>query len=143
MKNKLKKINADKLLFAMELIILFAIIMAFTTDYTDTDLYYLLANGKYILKHGIPHTNPFVFAPFKGGTLPDIVIQNWLYCIIVAGVSKIAGSLGLCILELIFIIGMMFTMYIFLKIRGSNWNKTLTLIVLAVTLLSQLLNNSH
>mgnify|MGYP007067153831 CR=1 FL=1 len=31
MKNKLKKINADKLLFAMELIILFAIIMAFTT----------------------------------------------------------------------------------------------------------------
>lgn len=135
MKNKLKKINADKLLFAMELIILFAIIMAFTTDYTDTDLYYLLANGKYILKHGIPHTNPFVFAPFKGGTLPDIVIQNWLYCIIVAGVSKIAGSLGLCILELIFIIGMMFTMYIFLKIRGSNWNKTLTLIVLAVTLI--------
>lgn len=115
MKNKLKKINADKLLFAMELIILFAIIMAFTTDYTDTDLYYLLANGKYILKHGIPHTNPFVFAPFKGGTLPDIVIQNWLYCIIVAGVSKIAGSLGLCILELIFIIGMMFTMYIFFK----------------------------
>ena len=115
MKNKLKKINADKLLFAMELIILFAIIMAFTTDYTDTDLYYLLANGKYILKHGIPHTNPFVFAPFKGCTLSDIVIQNWLYCIIVAGVSKIAGSLGLCILELIFIIGMMFTMYIFFK----------------------------
>lgn len=76
MKNKLKKINADKLLFAMELIILFAIIIAFTTDYTDTDLYYLLANGKYILKHGIPHTNPFVFAPFKGGTLPDIVIQK-------------------------------------------------------------------
>lgn len=34
-----------------------------------------------------------------------------------------------------FIIGMMFTMYIFLKIRDSNWNKTLTLIVLAVTLI--------
>lgn len=133
MKNKLKKINTNKLLFAMEIAVLLMIIMIFITDYTDTDLYYLLANGKYILKHGIPHTNPFVFAPFKGGTLPDIVIQNWLYCIIVAGVSKITGSLGLCMLELIFIIGMMFTMYIFLKIRGSNWNKTLTLIVLAIT----------
>lgn len=43
MKDKFKKINADKLLFAMELIMLFAIIMIFTTDYTDTDLYYLLA----------------------------------------------------------------------------------------------------
>lgn len=135
MKDKFKKINADKLLFAMELIMLFAIIMIFTTDYTDTDLYYLLANGKYILKHGIPHTNPFVFAPFKGGSLRDIVIQNWLYCVIVAGVSKLAGSLGLCILELTFIIGMMFTMHTFLKIRGSNWNKTLTLIVLAITLI--------
>lgn len=135
MKNKLKEINADKLLFAMELIMLFAIIMTFTTDYTDTDLYYLLANGKYILKHGIPHTNPFVFAPFKGVSLPDIVIQNWLYCVIVAGVSKLAGSLGLCILELIFIIGMMLVMHVFLKTRGSNWNKTLTLIELAVTLI--------
>lgn len=135
MKNKLKKINTDKLLFAMEIAVLLMIIMIFITDYTDTDLYYLLVNGKYILKHGIPHTNPFVFAPFKGGSLPDIVIQNWLYCVIVAGISKIAGSLGLCILEFIFIIGMMFTMYIFLKIRGSNWNKTLTLIVLAVTLI--------
>lgn len=119
----------------MEIAVLLMIIMIFITDYTDTDLYYLLANGKYILKHGIPHTNPFVFAPFKGGSLPDIVIQNWLYCVIVAGISKIAGSLGLCILEFIFIIGMMFTMYIFLKIRDSNWNKTLTLIVLAVTLI--------
>lgn len=135
MKNKLKKINTNKLLFAMEIAVLLMIIMIFITDYTDTDLYYLLANGKYILKHGIPHTNPFVFAPFKGGSLPDIVIQNWLYCVIVAGISKIAGSLGLCILEFIFIIGMMFTMYIFLKIRGSNWNKTLTLIVLAITLI--------
>lgn len=115
MKNKLKKINTNKLLFAMEIAVLLMIIMIFITDYTDTDLYYLLANGKYILKHGIPHTNPFVFAPFKGGSLPDIVIQNWLYCVIVAGISKIAGSLGLCILEFIFIIGMMFTMYIFFK----------------------------
>lgn len=135
MKDKLKKINADKLLFAMEVSLLFTIIMIFTTDYTDTDLYYLLANGKYILKHGIPHTNPFVFAPFKGGSLPDIVIQNWLYCVIVAGISKLAGSLGLCILELIFIIGMMLTMYAFLKTRGSCWNKTLTLIASAVTLI--------
>lgn len=135
MKNKLKKINADKLLFVMEVSLLFTIIMIFTADYTDTDLYYLLANGKYILKHGIPHTNPFVFAPFKGGSLPDIVIQNWLYCVIVAGVNKLAGSLGLCVLELIFIIGMMLAMYAFLKTRGSNWNKTLTLIISAVTLI--------
>lgn len=135
MKDKLKKINADKLLFAMEVSLLFTIIMIFTTDYTDTDLYYLLANGKYILKHGIPHTNPFVFAPFKGGSLPEIVIQNWLYCVIVAGVNKLAGSLGLCVLELIFIIGMMLAMYAFLKTRGSNWNKTLTLIISAVTLI--------
>ena len=135
MKDKLKKINADKLLFAMELIMLFMIIMMFTTDYTDTDLYYLIANGKYILKHGIPHINPFVFAPFKDGSLPDIVIQNWLYCVIVAGVSKIAGSLGLCILELVFIIGMICIMCVFLKVRGTNWNKTLSLIASAVTLI--------
>lgn len=135
MKNKLKKINANKLLFAIKIAMLLMIITIFITDYTDTDLYYLLANGRYILKHGIPHTNPFVFAPFKGGTRPDIVIQNWLYCVIVAGANKIAGSLGLCILELIFIIGMMFTMHIFFKTRGSDWNKTLMFVVLVVTLI--------
>lgn len=133
--NKLKKINVDKLLFTMEIAILLMIIMIFITDYSDSDLYYLLANGKYVLKHGIPYTNPFVFAPFKGSILPDIVIQNWLYCVIVAGVNKMAGSLGLCILELIFIIGMTFTMHIFFKTRGSNWNKTLSLIASAVTLI--------
>ena len=88
MKNKLKKINVNKLLFAMEIVILLMIIMIFITDYSDSDLYYLLANGKYILKYGIPYTNPFVFAPFKGSILPDIVIQNWLYCVIVAGDRK-------------------------------------------------------
>lgn len=136
MRDKLKKINADKLLFVMEIAILFTIIMIFTINYTDTDLYYLLANGDYILKHGIPHTNPFVFAPFKGGSLPDIVIQNWLYCVIVAGINKLAGSLGLCMLELIFIIGMMLVMYAFLKTRDSCWNKTLVLIASIITYMS-------
>lgn len=54
----------------------------------DTDLYYFIPNGEYILKHGIPYINPFISTP----NVP-ITIQNWLYCVDMC-VSKSPWKMG-------------------------------------------------
>lgn len=61
----------------------------------DSDGYYLIANGNYIINSGIPYKNPFVISDV------DIVIQNWLYCVIVAFIDNHFHALGLLIFNVI------------------------------------------
>lgn len=66
----------------------------------DTDVFYIISTGNYILSHGIPHTNPFVTTP----GIP-IVIQNWAYCVMIAWVKRSLGTAGLFILTILMIAG--------------------------------------
>lgn len=66
----------------------------------DTDVFYMIATGNYILSHGIPHTNPFVTTPGM-----PIVIQNWAYCVMIAWVKRSLGTAGLLILTVLMIAG--------------------------------------
>lgn len=67
-------------------------VLSFMTMYclADSDSYYLLANGDYILQNGIPHINPFISIPNQ-----TIVIQNWLYDVILSLIYRIGKSAGL------------------------------------------------
>ena len=66
----------------------------------DTDVFYIISTGNYILSHGIPHTNPFVTTPGM-----PIVIQNWAYCAMIAWVRQSFGTAGLFILTVLMIAG--------------------------------------
>lgn len=66
----------------------------------DTDVFYIISTGNYILSHGIPHTNPFVTTPGM-----PIVVQNWAYCVMIAWVRNSFGTAGLFILTVLMIAG--------------------------------------
>ena len=66
----------------------------------DTDVFYIIATGNYILFHGIPHTNPFITTPGV-----PVVIQNWAYCAMTAWVRQSFGTVGLFILTVLMIVG--------------------------------------
>ena len=66
----------------------------------DTDVFYIISTGNYILSHGIPHTNPFITTPGM-----PIVIQNWAYCATIAWVRQSFGTAGLFILTVLMLAG--------------------------------------
>lgn len=88
-------------------------VIVFSLKFNDTDLYYLITTGNWILENGtIPSENPFITTPGQG-----IVIQNWLYCILVAFVYKTGGSIGLWLLQIAFILMSSALVFKFLKRR--------------------------
>ena len=76
------------------------VLVLMALSYADTDLYYILANGQYIIKNGIPETNPFI----QTQGVP-IVIQNYAWCAIVAFFYNILGNFGLTLLNGLVIAG--------------------------------------
>lgn len=61
----------------------------------DNDSYYMIAQGRDILQNGIPATNNFTFMDDK------IVVQQWLYCILIALADKVPGNIGLLVFMLV------------------------------------------
>lgn len=74
--------------------VLFAIIPVFylmerlVCSVYDSDMYFIIATGREIIKNGIPHTNVWTIDNHSG-----IIIQQWLYSVILAFVDK-AGYAG-------------------------------------------------
>lgn len=116
MKNK-KKCSIGTLVF---IIMCISLLLYMSLFFNDADVYYFVSNGNYILKHGIPHTNPFIFIPYEGMHLPKIVIQNWLYCVFIAIVNKCFGSIGMVITNFLFLLGTILITLYFLKPRHKN-----------------------
>lgn len=56
----------------------------------DTDILYMLPTGDYILNNKIPDINPFITTNNM-----HIVIQNWLYCVILSIINNTAKMPGL------------------------------------------------
>ncbi|MCR4805727.1 MAG: hypothetical protein K5981_08750 [Clostridia bacterium] len=88
---------------------------AYSFRYLDTDLYYIIANGRYILENGLPAENPFVTTPGL-----NIVVQNWLYCDAVAFIHDHFHSLGLLLLQFAFLLLIVFGANEFLKRSGCD-----------------------
>ncbi len=81
----------------------------------DTDVYYMLATGRHILLHGISHENPFISTPGQG-----IVVQNWLYCAVLAFVYSYLHSFGLWLFLLLSISAMAAVIFEFFDFRHSD-----------------------
>lgn len=84
--------------------IIFVCIWAFLVSIhgiVDTDVFYIIPTGRYILSHGIPYTNPFITT----AGLP-IVIQNWAYCAAIAWVERAFGVRGLFVVMIFTIVGL-------------------------------------
>lgn len=67
----------------------------------DTDIFYMIPTGRYILAHGIPHINPFITTDGV-----PIVIQNWAYCVMIAWVEQVFGSVGLFMMTILMVGGL-------------------------------------
>jgi len=69
----------------------------------DIDMYYIIRNGQDMLKYGIQHENIWSYIPGQ-----KIIIQQWLYCIIMGGMYKTFGGCGIyaiaCITMTLFVL---------------------------------------
>ena len=62
----------------------------------DNDGWFILANGRYILEHGIPYKNPFTWMEGL-----DVVLQQWAYSVVVYSIYqwfKVPGIFLFCCL---------------------------------------------
>lgn len=97
--------------------------------FIDTDLYYIIATGRNIIEnHAVPHINPFISTPDYG-----IVIQNWLYCALVAGIYNMFHSFGLWILQILFLITMILIIFKFFEFNKSD-KKYVIFFIAAITI---------
>lgn len=107
-KSKFKKIA----LWALLVFLLFSLSLSFN----DTDLYYLIASGRQIISAGaVPTINPMIAEPDCG-----IVVQNWLYCVLVAAVNDSLHTGGLWLLQSLFLLGMVACIFRFFGFRKAE-----------------------
>ena len=79
----------QKVFFVLFLIIpVFYLMEQLICSVYDSDMYFLIATGREILENGIPHTNVWTIDSSSG-----IIVQQWLYDVILAFVEK-AGYIG-------------------------------------------------
>lgn len=75
----------------------------------------MIATGRYILKNGIPKTNPFLAVDRM-----DIAIQNWFYCIIQYLFSFLGGLIGIQILSVLQYLLFSFVCFSLVRREGST-----------------------
>ncbi len=111
------------------LALIISFLLYVSLKFIDTDLYYIIATGRNIIEnHAVPHINPFISTPDYG-----IVIQNWLYCTLVAGIYNIFHSFGLWLLQILFLITMILIIFKFFGFNKSD-KKYVILLIAAITI---------
>lgn len=83
---------------------------------TDTDVYYIIAEGRNIRANGIPYTL-YNFNFFE----IDTVIQNYAWCYLLAFLYDTFGNIGLACLQVIILTLYAIGVNILLKMKGSKW----------------------
>lgn len=116
---------SEKLFYVLFLLIpLFYLLERIVCSVYDSDMYFIIATGREILENGIPHTNIWTIDPGQG-----IVVQQWLYAVILALVDK-AGYAGFsAFIALQFVIFTCLWLYFF-SLRGVP--KKLSLLALVM-----------
>ena len=97
-------------------IVAFIVTISVCFSSLDTDMFFMLAAGDEILDNGIPYTNVWSIDKSAG-----IVIQQWLYSVIVSLFNKM-GVFGLFLLSLITIIIFVVATKIFFNVKECKNN---------------------
>jgi hypothetical protein len=109
-------------------IILFALLFALATRIpVDTDVWWHLRSGQFILSNGIIHADPFSFT--KAGEA--WVNHSWGAQIILYGVWQLAGSFGLAVYTAALAIGGMW--FVYRMSSGSVYLRAFALVIGAAT----------
>lgn len=93
----------------------------------DNDLWYLLSEGRYIIQHGIYHTD--VMSMHQG---LDIVVQNWLSAVIFWITYAFLGSKGIFFLVMLTNCAILYLLYKLCMLISEN-NKTLSILITILT----------
>lgn len=94
--------------------------------FPNSDTYFIIETGRYIVDNGVvPTTNPFVIHENFG-----VIIQQWLFDVLIYGVYKVGGWTGIFIYSLVMLAISSVAMYAFFGFYSDN--KKLKLILLAL-----------
>lgn len=86
----MRKINLKAMNLPLSKIVYLLILVCLSFQFNDTDIYYMIPTGRYIIEHGFPTINPFITTSGM-----NIVVQNWLYCYVIAVIYDHLHSVGL------------------------------------------------
>lgn len=96
-------------------VIAFALLMMYNLlNGCSTDLYYVAATGREIVKNGFPHTSVWNIDRTGG-----FVVQQWLYCVIVYYLDALPVW-SYSIFAMIQVVILAYLSFIFLKMRGLS-----------------------
>lgn len=121
-----KKINNNWLFILIFIFVPLVFIFTFFHIF-DNDLWYLLSEGRYILKHGIYYVD--VLSMHQG---LDIVVQNWLSGVVFWLLYSIIGWYGLFFLVIILNYAICYLIYKIAMLISDD-NKIISLIISLVT----------
>lgn len=101
-------------------------IKTINTGFPNSDTYFIIDAGKYIVENGtVPTTNPFVIHEGFG-----VIIQQWLFDVLMYGVYRIGGWTGVFVYSIIILGIAAVAMYRFFGLYSQN--KTLKVILLSI-----------
>ena len=111
---------------------LLPLVFFFFIDYAKDvdDIWFLLAHGRYVLTHGIPHVE---FLTIHSGF--HFVMQQWAFSVILYFVYHTLGSVGVCLFTFVFYLLILFFLYRFCMVISSNNQYYSCLISSVITLL--------
>lgn len=110
---KLKKYTTNTYLWIPFTFLLFTVLLYLTSiNVMDNDGFFILTNGRYILKNGVPKTNPFICIDGL-----KIVIQQWSWSVICYKLYEIFGLNAIYILCSVILF---LTFFVYLKIASVN-----------------------
>ena len=96
--------------------------------FPNSDTYFIIETGRYIVENGtVPTINPFVIHEGFG-----VIIQQWLFDVLIYGIYSIGGWVGIFIYSLIMLTISGAAMYAFFGLYSKN--KKLKVILLALCL---------
>ena len=132
--NKSKKYDFSNISDDMlhKVLVVFAVIVVFVLSikWMDSDGTWLIATGREIIKNGIPRTNPFTMVEGL-----DIVIQQWLYAVVLAFIYDTFGNIGMFLLLLLMESAVAFFAYKLLSVLGAKpVVKTFGVIIISMNL---------
>lgn len=125
MRNSLKKTSefwgaVMPLVFAVAFALMFI-----KAVYPNSDTFFIIKTGEYIVQHGVvPMENPFVLHEGFG-----VIIQQWLFDVLIYGFYTVAGDLGVYLYSACIMVVSMVMMYRFFGLYSQN--KQLKVLLLA------------
>ena len=124
-----KQIDYTKFLWVLGVLI--TLTMLYLSIYpTDSDVYYIIAQGRDIIQNGIPYQlNSFNYFPI------DTVIQNYGWCVLLAFMYDLLGNIGLMLIQLCLYIPMSIVGMKILDLKGFK-GKFISKYVLSMIIIS-------